>query len=42
MMQQKRIGTACLVLLAVLGLSGCSDWRGANSLPLPGTEGSGL
>ena len=40
-MRQKRIGAACLVLLAVFGLSGCSEWRGANSLPLPGTEGGG-
>jgi phospholipid/cholesterol/gamma-HCH transport system substrate-binding protein len=24
-----------------LGLSGCANWEGANSLPLPGTEGSG-
>jgi phospholipid/cholesterol/gamma-HCH transport system substrate-binding protein len=24
-----------------VGLSGCADWQGANSLPLPGTEGSG-
>ena len=28
-------------VLAVLLLGGCSDWRGANSLPLPGTEGGG-
>jgi phospholipid/cholesterol/gamma-HCH transport system substrate-binding protein len=41
MMRQKRIGAACLVMLAVLGLSGCSEWRGANSLPLPGTKGTG-
>ena len=30
-----------LVICAVLVLSGCGDWRGLNSLPLPGTEGSG-
>lgn len=33
-----------LVVLAVVGASGCSslrDFRGANSLPLPGTEGNG-
>ncbi len=41
MMRQKRKGAACLGLLAVLILSGCSDWRGANSLPLPGTQGTG-
>ena len=38
--------TLRLVVVAVaaalcLGLSGCADWQGANSLPLPGTEGSG-
>jgi len=31
---------AGLLLAATLVLSGC-EWRGANSLPLPGTEGSG-
>lgn len=30
-----------LVFCVVLVLSGCSTWRGLNSLPLPGTEGSG-
>ncbi|BBY80179.1 MCE family protein [Mycolicibacterium pulveris] len=35
-------GRAAAVLLAVaLGVSGCAEWEGANSLPLPGTEGSG-
>lgn len=32
--------TAAAAALSV-GLSGCADWQGANSLPLPGTEGSG-
>jgi phospholipid/cholesterol/gamma-HCH transport system substrate-binding protein len=32
---------AALLLLAVIALAGCSNWRGANSLPLPGTEGRG-
>ncbi|MBE1551969.1 phospholipid/cholesterol/gamma-HCH transport system substrate-binding protein [Mycobacterium sp. OAS707] len=41
MMRHKRLGAACLAMLAVLILSGCSEWRGANSLPLPGTEGTG-
>ena len=27
--------------LMLLASAGCSDWRGANSLPLPGTEGGG-
>jgi phospholipid/cholesterol/gamma-HCH transport system substrate-binding protein len=30
-----------LLGLAVLTLSGCGDWRGLNSLPLPGTAGGG-
>lgn len=30
-----------VALLLTAGLSGCGDWRGANSLPLPGTEGKG-
>lgn len=29
------------VLAGVLALTGCADWQGANSLPLPGTEGRG-
>jgi phospholipid/cholesterol/gamma-HCH transport system substrate-binding protein len=28
-----------LAVLAIAGLPGCSEWRGANTLPLPGTEG---
>ena len=30
----------CIAVAAITAVSGC-DWRGANSLPLPGTEGSG-
>lgn len=30
-----------LIALAAAGLSGCADWRGANTLPLPGTQGHG-
>jgi len=30
-----------LALATVIAMTGCSDWRGANSLPLPGTEGGG-
>ncbi|MCT7657143.1 MCE family protein [Mycobacterium deserti] len=41
MIRQRRIAAAALALAAVAGLSGCSQWRGANSLPLPGTEGGG-
>jgi len=36
----RRAIAAALVLLAGLGVAGC-EWRGANSLPLPGTEGGG-
>lgn len=35
-----RLKSAVLVCLAA-SLSGCADWHGANSLPLPGTEGGG-
>jgi phospholipid/cholesterol/gamma-HCH transport system substrate-binding protein len=36
--------TAAGLMLAVavmLGISGCADWRGLNSLPMPGTQGTG-
>jgi phospholipid/cholesterol/gamma-HCH transport system substrate-binding protein len=29
------------VVLVLAGLTGCANWRGANSLPLPGTAGGG-
>lgn len=35
------IATAVLISLAAGTLPGCSQWQGANSLPLPGTEGNG-
>ena len=34
------LGAALAAVIAIAG-SGCSDWRGANSLPLPGTKGGG-
>ena len=37
----QRAAVTGLALLLVAGLSACSDWRGVNSLPLPGTEGKG-
>lgn len=40
-MAHRRIRAAGLAVLVVVGLSGCGDWRGANSLPLPGTKGGG-
>jgi phospholipid/cholesterol/gamma-HCH transport system substrate-binding protein len=38
----RKLGFATIVMAAAIcmGLSGCADWQGANSLPLPGTEGS--
>src|SRR6267142_5144631 len=37
-----RRAAASLVLIVVwAALSGCAEWRGLNSLPLPGTQGSG-
>jgi phospholipid/cholesterol/gamma-HCH transport system substrate-binding protein len=41
MMPYRRISATTVFLLLAVGLSGCSEWRGANSLPLPGTEGGG-
>ena len=40
MIRRSVAGVAALGLVIVLGLSGCG-WRGANTLPLPGTEGRG-
>jgi len=41
----RRRAAASLALIVVLalvsGVSGCAEWRGLNSLPLPGTQGSG-
>jgi phospholipid/cholesterol/gamma-HCH transport system substrate-binding protein len=34
-----RVLGAVLATAVALASSGCSDWRGANSLPLPGTKG---
>jgi phospholipid/cholesterol/gamma-HCH transport system substrate-binding protein len=36
-----RAATGGLVLAAAMALSGCGDWQGLNSLPLPGTSGQG-
>ncbi|HKP42999.1 virulence factor Mce family protein [Mycobacterium sp.] len=40
MIRRSAAGVAALGLVIVLALSGCG-WRGANTLPLPGTEGRG-
>ncbi len=42
MSRRLRSAAGCvLVTLTLLSSAGCSGWRGANSLPLPGTEGGG-
>jgi phospholipid/cholesterol/gamma-HCH transport system substrate-binding protein len=39
----ERRASAALVLIMVVvtAISGCADWHGLNSLPLPGTQGTG-
>jgi phospholipid/cholesterol/gamma-HCH transport system substrate-binding protein len=37
----RRSGIGLLAVLVIVGLPGCSQWRGANTLPLPGTAGGG-
>jgi phospholipid/cholesterol/gamma-HCH transport system substrate-binding protein len=37
----RRRMAASLILIVALTISGCADWRGLNSLPLPGTQGRG-
>lgn len=39
-MKHRLLHAVTALSVAVLG-AGCADWRGANSLPLPGTEGGG-
>jgi len=41
MMRVKWIRVAVGVLVLALALAGCSDWRGLNSVPLPGVQGVG-
>jgi len=41
MMRIKWIRPAIGMLVLVLALAGCSDWRGLNSVPLPGVQGVG-
>jgi phospholipid/cholesterol/gamma-HCH transport system substrate-binding protein len=36
-----RLAVLAAAAVLSLGVSGCANWQGANSLPLPGTEGSG-
>jgi phospholipid/cholesterol/gamma-HCH transport system substrate-binding protein len=39
--RRPRLAVGLLIVLMVTGLSGCSQWRGLNSIPLPGTKGGG-
>ncbi|MGI9163971.1 MAG: MCE family protein [Mycobacterium sp.] len=41
MMRTRLMSAVAGMAATVMGLSGCADWQGANSLPLPGTAGSG-
>jgi phospholipid/cholesterol/gamma-HCH transport system substrate-binding protein len=39
---RRRTAASLMLIVAVIfGISGCADWRGLNSLPLPGTQGKG-
>jgi phospholipid/cholesterol/gamma-HCH transport system substrate-binding protein len=38
---RRAITAAGLTALLVVGMTGCAEWQGANSLPLPGTQGTG-
>lgn len=37
----RRCAAAAVAAVLLATLTGCSDWQGLNSLPLPGTEGNG-
>ena len=39
--RRQPLWTLVLVCTALVVVSGCSNWRGLNSLPLPGTQGRG-
>lgn len=41
MISSRRSAAASLILIVALTISGCADWRGLNSLALPGTQGGG-
>ncbi|MGY3554784.1 MCE family protein [Williamsia sp. R60] len=40
-MKRRGIGVMLLCLTTSVALSGCGDWQGLNSLPMPGTAGGG-
>ena len=37
----RRMAAAVVLSVAVAATSGCADWRGLNTLPMPGTKGDG-
>ena len=37
----RRIVTRAVAIAATASLCSCANWQGLNSLPMPGTEGSG-
>ncbi|MDY6995479.1 MAG: MCE family protein [Actinomycetota bacterium] len=39
--RQPRLLAAAVAIMVGLAATGCADWRGLNSLPMPGTEGGG-
>ena len=39
--QRWRYLLRCVVVCTALCACGCSNWRGLNSLPMPGTQGHG-
>jgi phospholipid/cholesterol/gamma-HCH transport system substrate-binding protein len=43
MMQRSwsRCGSVAVLAVGMLLSSGCANWRGLNSLPMPGTQGRG-
>ena len=41
MMRDKGIRIVAVAAVLAAALSGCSGWRGLNSVPLPGVQGAG-
>jgi phospholipid/cholesterol/gamma-HCH transport system substrate-binding protein len=38
---RRRAAASLVMIMVAVVISGCANWRGLNSLPLPGTKGSG-
>lgn len=38
--RRRSMALSAMTLAAAVSITGCAEWRGPNSLPLPGTEGS--